>query len=54
VIFETEPKLFLINTITVSNETISLLSVRFTDIKINGESKPKQRISYQGATKVMA
>jgi hypothetical protein len=52
--FETKPKLFLINTIIISNETISLPSVGVTNIKINGKFKPKQGISYQGATKVMA
>ncbi len=31
-----------------------MLSVGVTKIKINGESKPKQRISDQGVAKVMA
>jgi len=53
-IFEIEPKMFSIGIITISNETVSWLSVRVTYIKINGESKPKQGISDQGATKVVA
>ncbi len=43
-IFETEPKLFSICTITISDETISLLSVGVTEIKFNGKSTPKQGI----------
>jgi hypothetical protein len=43
-IFETEQKLFLIGTIIISDETISLLSVGITEIRINGKSTPKQGI----------
>ncbi len=53
-IFETKPKLFLINTITISYETISLLSVGLSNIRINGEFEPQQGISYQGVLKLMA
>jgi hypothetical protein len=53
-IFETELELFSIGTITISDETISLLSVGVTKIKINGESEPKERISDKKTTEVMA
>jgi hypothetical protein len=53
IIFEIEPKLFSIGTITISYETISLLNVRVIEIIINGKFKPKQRISYQGVAKVV-
>jgi hypothetical protein len=43
-IFETKPKLFSINTIIISDETISLLSVGVSEIKINGEFELKQGI----------
>jgi hypothetical protein len=43
-IFETKPKLLSINTIIISNETISLLSVGVSKIKINGEFEPEQGI----------
>jgi hypothetical protein len=49
-IFETEPDLFLIGTITILEEIISLLSIGLLEIKINEESKPQQRTSNQGAT----
>jgi hypothetical protein len=39
-IFDTELKLFSIGTITILEETILLLSIRVSDIKINEESKP--------------
>jgi hypothetical protein len=54
IIFEIEPKLFSIGTIIILDETISLLSVGVTKIKINGKSKLKQGISYQEVTEVMA
>ncbi len=40
-IFETKLELFSIGTITISDETISLLNVGVIEIKINGESKLK-------------
>jgi hypothetical protein len=40
-IFEIKPKLFSINTITISDETISLLNDGIRKIIINGKSKPK-------------
>jgi len=43
---EIEPKLFLIGTITIWDETISLLNVEISKIRINGEFEPQQRISY--------
>ncbi len=43
-IFEIELELFSISIIIISNETISLLNVRITNIKINGEFKLEQRI----------
>jgi hypothetical protein len=43
-IFEIELELFSISIIIFSNETISLLNVRITNIKINGEFKLEQRI----------
>ncbi len=46
-IFETELELFSIGIITILVETISLLNVRVTKIRINGEFKPKQKISYK-------
>jgi hypothetical protein len=42
-IFEIEPKLFSIATITFSEKTISLLNVRVSEIKSNEEFNPKQR-----------
>jgi hypothetical protein len=45
-IFEIKLELFSIGIIILLDETISLLSVRVTNIKINGESEPEQRISY--------
>jgi hypothetical protein len=46
--------LFSINTIIISHETISLLSVGVSNIIINGEYEPQQGISYQGEAKVVA
>jgi len=40
-IFEIKPKLFSINTIIISNETISLLNVGIRKIIINGKFKPE-------------
>jgi len=51
-IFEIKPKLFSIGIIIISNEIISLLNIGVLEIKINGESNPKQGTSNQGATKV--
>jgi len=41
-IFETKPKLFLTGTITISDETISLLSIGVLEIKISEKFEPKQ------------
>jgi hypothetical protein len=49
-IFETEPKLFSIGIITISHETVSLLSTRVSKVKINGKSNLEQITSDQGAT----
>jgi glycerol-3-phosphate responsive antiterminator len=35
--FETKPKLFSIGTITILDETISLLTIGVSEIKINGD-----------------
>ncbi len=51
-IFEIEPELFPIGTITISKETISLLSIGVSKIKINEESEPQQGTSNQGVAKV--
>ncbi len=51
-IFETKPQLFSIGTITISNETISLLSKRVSKIKINKEFNTKQGTSNQGTVEV--
>jgi hypothetical protein len=48
-IFEIEPKLFLIGTITIPKEIVSLLCIGMLEIKINEKSKPQQRTSNQGA-----
>jgi hypothetical protein len=53
-IFETKPKMLSISTITISYETIPLLSVGVSEIRNNGESQPKQGILNQGAAKVVA
>ncbi len=53
-IFETKPKLFSIGTITILDETISLLNVGVSNIKINGKSKLGLGISDERITKVMA
>jgi len=52
-IFETKPKLFLIGTIIISNETISLLNIRVLEIIINGKSNPKQQTSNQRVAKMV-
>ncbi len=52
-IFEIEPELFLIGTITILDETISLLSIGVSQIKINEEFEPEQRTSNQGAIEVV-
>jgi hypothetical protein len=52
-IFEIELELFSIGIIITSNETISLLNIELLDIKINEEYDPKQRMSDQGAIKVV-
>ncbi len=52
-IFEIEPKLLSIGTITILDETNSFLNIGVIKITINGKSKLKKRISYQRATKVV-
>ncbi len=52
-IFDIEPKLFSIGTIIISYETISLLNIGVSKIRVSGKSNPKQETSYQGETKVM-
>jgi len=49
-IFETKLKLFSIGIVTISEETISLLSVGMLKIKFNEKIESKQGTSYQGAT----
>jgi hypothetical protein len=51
-IFEIKPKLFSIGTITILNETISLLSIIMSKIRISEEFDLEQRTSNQGAIKV--
>jgi hypothetical protein len=41
-IFGIEPKLFLIGTIIISEEIISLLSIGVSKIRINQEFEPQQ------------
>jgi hypothetical protein len=41
-IFEIELELFSIGTITILDETISLLSIRMLEVKIGGEFDPEQ------------
>jgi len=53
-IFEIELELFSIGTITISDEIVSLLSVRCSEITNNVESKLKQRISNKKAIELMA
>jgi hypothetical protein len=53
-IFETKPKLFSINTIIISDETISLLNVGVSKIRINGEFELEQGIQNHRITKGMA
>jgi hypothetical protein len=48
-IFEIELEVFSIGTITISKETILLLSTRKFEIKINEECKPQQGTSDQRA-----
>ncbi len=45
-IFEIELELFSIGTITISDETISLLSIGVLEVKINGEFDIEQGTSY--------
>jgi hypothetical protein len=49
-IFETNSKLFLISTITILEEIISLLSIRMLEIRINEKFEPQQGTPNQGAT----
>jgi hypothetical protein len=42
-IFETKPKLFSIGIITLSKETVSLLSVGISEIRSNKESNSKKK-----------
>jgi hypothetical protein len=53
-IFETKLKLFSIGTITILDETISLLSVGVLKIRINAESKLEQGILDQRAIELVA
>ncbi len=52
-IFKTGPKLFSINTIIISDEAISLLSVKVSKIKISEDSDSEQGMSDQIATEVV-
>ncbi len=53
IIFETEPKLFSIGTITFLEEIVSLLSVRVSEIKSIEEYDSKQRTLNQTTTEVV-
>ncbi len=50
IIFETELKLLSIGTIIISNETISLLNIGVSKVRIKGKFDPDQGISIQRAT----
>jgi uncharacterized membrane protein len=52
-IFETKLKLFSIGTIIISNETISLLSIKISKIRIGEKFELKQRTSDQRITEVV-
>jgi len=52
-IFEIEPKLFSIGTITISKEIILLLNIGVLEIRIPEESKPQQGTSNQGVVQVV-
>jgi hypothetical protein len=52
-IFEREPKLFSISTITISNEIISLLNIGMSEIRINAKSDLEQETVDQGVTEVV-
>ncbi len=52
-IFDIEPKLFSIGTIIISYETISLLNIRVSKVRVSGEFDIEQETSYQGAIEVM-
>ncbi len=52
-IFMTWPKLFSISTIIISDETISLLNVRVSKIRMSEDSNLEQGTSGQIATKVV-
>jgi hypothetical protein len=45
-IFEIEPDMFSIGTITILDETISLLSIGVLEIRFNGKFELEQGISY--------
>jgi len=53
IIFETKPKLFSIGTIGISNEIVSLLSIRMLEVRVSGESNLDQKTSNQKITKVV-
>jgi hypothetical protein len=52
-IFETKLGLFSIITITISDETISLLNIGMSEVKVSGKSGLKQETSHQGTIKVV-
>ncbi len=52
-IFETEPELFSIGTITLLEEIVSLLSVKVSEIRSIEEYDSKQRTLNQTTTKVV-
>ncbi len=52
-IFETEPKLFSIGTITFLEEIVSLLNVRVSEIRSIEEYDSKQRTLNQTTTEVV-
>ncbi len=52
-ILEKNPKLFSTSTITILDETISLLSIRVSKIKTNEKFDPKQETLDQGIAEVV-
>jgi hypothetical protein len=52
-IFEIEPELLSIGIIIISNEIVSLLSIKVSKVKISGESDLEQETLDQGVEEVM-
>jgi hypothetical protein len=53
-IFEIEPKLLSIGIITISDEIVSLLNIRISEIRINEEYELEQGVTYQRTLEIVS